>query len=257
MRDIDNLKKIAVLIDADNAQMSKLKLVMDEISSHGHIITKRAYGDWANPTLKNWSKTLNDLAIRPEQQFAYTKGKNATDSAMIIDAMDLLYTDKYDAFALVSSDSDFTRLAVRLKESEIFVFGVGESKTPSSFRNACDDFILTENLEEVIKPLAKIKQKVVKKNENTAKPGTGEYDEVIQFLLMAHEKYEEEDGWCNVSSAGAYIKRVKTDFDVRTYKVRKLPELIERLSDVFEVTKFAGKGTVKIIAYRPLKLEKK
>ncbi len=251
MRDIDNLKKIAVLIDAENAQMSKLKLVLDELSSHGHILTKRAYGDWVHPKLKNWSKTINDLAIRPEQQFAYTKGKNATDSAMIIDAMDLLYTDKYDAFALVSSDSDFTRLAVRLKESEIFVFGVGEEKTPSSFRNACDDFILTENL-ELEQPVQEVKKKVNNKVVVKKQDGS-DYEEVIQFLMKAHEKYEDEDGWCNVASAGVYIKRVKSDFDVRTYKVKKLPELIKKLSDTFELTKFSGKGTVKIVAYRPKK----
>ncbi len=248
MRDIENLKKIAVLIDADNAQMSKLKLVIDEISSHGHIITKRAYGDWANPVLKNWSQTLNDLAIQPVQQFAFTKGKNATDSAMIIDAMDLLYTNKYDAFAIISSDSDFTRLAVRLKESEIFVFGVGEEKTPSSFRNACDDFVLTENLSEPDKNIKESKKKNIK-NRNVGRES--KYDEVTQFLLKAHEKYEDENGWCNVASAGTYIKRMKSDFDVRTYGVNKLPELIEILSDKFEMTKFDGKGTVKIIAYKP------
>lgn len=253
MRDIDNLKKIAVLIDAENAQMSKLKLILDEISSHGHILTKRAYGDWAHPKLKNWSKPMNDLAISPVQQFAYTKGKNASDSAMIIDAMDLLYTDKYDAFALVSSDSDFTRLAVRLKESEIFVFGVGEEKTPSSFRNACDDFILTENI-ETEKTIEETKVRKTRTN-NFKSYGKGEYDEVIHFLMRAHEKYEDEDGWCNVSSAGVYIKRLKSDFDVRTYKVTKLPELIRKLSDVFELTKFSGKGTVKIVAYRPKREE--
>jgi uncharacterized LabA/DUF88 family protein len=133
MKDIGELKKIAVLIDAENAQLSKLKLVLSEISTHGHVIVKKAYGDWANPVLKNWKDELNELAIQPVQQFSYTTGKNATDAAMIIDAMDLLYTEKYDAFVLVSSDSDFTKLASRLRESEIFVFGVGERGTKGCY----------------------------------------------------------------------------------------------------------------------------
>ena len=146
MKNISEEKRIVVLIDADNAQQSKLELILAELSTHGHIIVKRAYGDWSSSYLKNWKESLNELAIQPIQQFAYTTGKNSTDASMIIDAMDLLYTQKFDAFALVSSDSDFTKLASRLKESEIYVFGFGEHKTPLSFRNACDDFIFTENL---------------------------------------------------------------------------------------------------------------
>ena len=146
MKDLDVHKKVAVLIDADNAQLAKLSPILDEISAHGHVLINRAYGDWSAETLKNWKKPLNELAIQPIQQFAYTTGKNSTDASMIIDAMDLLYSDRIDAFALVSSDSDLTKLASRLRESEKFVFGVGEKKTPVSFRNACDDFIFTENL---------------------------------------------------------------------------------------------------------------
>jgi uncharacterized protein (TIGR00288 family) len=147
MKDLDEQKKIAVLIDADNAQHSRIKAVLAEISTHGHIITKRAYGDWSSSNLKSWKTILNEYSIQPVQQFAYTTGKNSTDASMIIDAMDLLYTGKYDSFVLVSSDSDFTKLASRLREAEKFVFGVGEAKTPAAFRNACDDFILVENLE--------------------------------------------------------------------------------------------------------------
>jgi uncharacterized protein (TIGR00288 family) len=146
MKDLNDHKKIAVLVDADNAQHSKMKHILEEVSAHGHVVVKRAYGDWSSDYLKNWKNSLNELAIQPIQQFAYTIGKNATDASMIIDTMDLLYSNKFDAFALVSSDSDFTKLASRLRESEIFVFGVGEKKTPISFRNACDDFIFTENL---------------------------------------------------------------------------------------------------------------
>ena len=127
-----------MLIDADNAQLGKVPLVIEELSSRGHVVIKRAYGDWSVDTLKNWKTKLNELAIQPVQQFAYTKGKNATDASMIIDAMDLLYSRKFDAFALISSDSDFTKLASRLREDEIYVFGVGENKTPISFRSAWD-----------------------------------------------------------------------------------------------------------------------
>jgi uncharacterized LabA/DUF88 family protein len=151
MKDIDEQKKIAVLIDADNAQHSRIKAVLAEISTHGHIITKRAYGDWSSSNLRSWKTILNEYSIQPVQQFAYTTGKNSTDASMIIDAMDLLYTGKYDSFVLVSSDSDFTKLASRLREAEKFVFGVGEAKTPAAFRNACDDFILVENLERETK----------------------------------------------------------------------------------------------------------
>ena len=136
LKDLEQHKKIAVLIDADNAQLTKLPLIIEELSSHGHVVVKRAYGDWSIDSLKNWKTVLNELAIQPIQQFAYTKGKNATDASMIIDAMDLLYSSKFDAFALVSSDSDFTKLASRLREAEIYVFGFGEKKTPVSFRSA-------------------------------------------------------------------------------------------------------------------------
>jgi len=246
MRDIEELKKIAVLIDADNAQKSKIKFILEEISTHGHIITKRAYGDWSHETLKNWKKDLNELAIQPIQQFAYTTGKNATDSAMIIDAMDLLYTGKFDAFVVISSDSDFTKLATRLRESEIFVFGVGEAKTPISFRNACDDFILTENLGE---PKLVAKEQKTKGKAKTKKVTLN--DEIVTLLNKSHEKYQDDDGWVNVSSAGTYIKRVKPDFDARTYGATNLPALIKSLDANFEMKKYKGKGTVYIIAYKP------
>ncbi len=245
MRDIDEMKKIAVLIDADNAQLSKLKSILEEVSTHGHIIIKRAYGDWSSELLKNWKRELNELAIEPIQQFAYTTGKNATDAAMIIDAMDLLYTDKFDAFVLVSSDSDFTKLASRLRESEIVVFGVGEEKTPISFRNACDDFILTEYLNHEPEDITAARVK------NRYK--TFDMNEVKTLLNKAYERYQDEDGWINVSSAGTYIKRVKPDFDSRSYGFSKLPELIKSLKDDYEVKKYKGKGTVYIIAYRPIK----
>ncbi|PMR67098.1 NYN domain-containing protein [Halomonas heilongjiangensis] len=244
MKDLDEHKKIAVLIDADNAQCSKMKSILDEVSAHGHVVIKRAYGDWSSDYLKNWKTTLNELAIQPVQQFSYTTGKNSTDASMIIDAMDLLYSTKYDAFALVSSDSDFTKLASRLRESEIFVFGVGEKKTPVSFRNACDDFVYTENLGS--EPVAEVKVSI-----SADKPAAVDPKELVPVLTKAWEQYQDEDGWANVAPAGSFVKRAAPDFDPRTYGATKLPEIIKILSKNFEMTKFKGKGTVNIVAYRP------
>ena len=243
MKNLDEHKKIALLIDADNAQHSKIKAIMDEISAHGHLVIKRAYGDWSSDYLKNWKQSLNELAIQPIQQFAYTTGKNSTDASMIIDAMDLLYSNKFDAFALVSSDSDFTKLASRLRESEIFVFGVGEKKTPTSFRNACDDFIFTENLGGL--PVSAQSAESIPLKESTSAA------ELSPLLMKAWEQYQDEDGWANVSSAGSLLKRSKPDFDPRTYGLTKLSEIIASLKKEFEIKKHKGKGTADIFSYRP------
>lgn len=243
MKDLNGHKKIAVLIDADNAQYSKVKPILDEIAAHGHIVIKRAYGDWSSEYLKNWKQSLNELAIQPIQQFAYTTGKNSTDASMIIDAMDLLYSNKFDAFVLVSSDSDFTKLAARLRESEIFVFGVGEKKTPISFRNACDDFIFTENLNSESISTTTVPQplpsEVIKASE------------LVPLLKKAWEQYQDDDGWANVAAAGSLVKRSKPDFDPRSYGVTKLPEIIQSLSKEFEMKKYKGKGTVNVVAFKP------
>lgn len=243
MKDLDVHKKIAVLIDADNAQLSKLKAILDEISAHGHVLIKRAYGDWSIDQLKNWKQTLNELAIQPIQQFAYTTGKNSTDASMIIDSMDLLYSDRFDAFALVSSDSDFTKLASRLRESEKFVFGVGEKKTPISFRNACDDFIYTENLDAADE---------VKKDDKAALvEETNSMKEIVPILVKAWEQFQDDDGWVNAGAAGNFLKRAKPDFDPRTYGAKKVTEVIAGLSSIFEMSKQQGKGTTQVILYRP------
>ncbi|MDD4778681.1 MAG: NYN domain-containing protein [Fermentimonas sp.] len=257
MKNLDELKKIAILIDAENAQLTKLKGILAEISTHGHIIVKRAYGDWANPCLKNWKDDLNELAIQPIQQFSYTSGKNATDAAMIIDAMDLLYQDKYDAFALVSSDSDFTKLAARLRESEIFVFGVGEKKTPKSFRNACDDFILTENIDKDSTPDESIEMELdALISEGNSKGEDKEVNledpmkSVENLLDLACEKYAENDGWVNAASAGSFVKRSMSDFDPRTFGFKKFTDLISSLPEKYETTKDQSKGSVGVVYYR-------
>ncbi|MGL4605608.1 MAG: NYN domain-containing protein [Iodobacter sp.] len=259
MKDFTDHKKIVVLIDADNAQHSKIKTVLNEISTHGHVISKRAYGDWSSPHLKNWKSILNELAIQPVQQFSYTTGKNSTDAALIIDAMDLLFTAKYDAFVIISSDSDFTKLASRLRESEIYVFGVGEKKTPVPFRNSCDNFIFTENLGDSTLPLP---SEHIKKASAAITPEEIPQD-IIDILLSGWQQFKDDElvsghsefkghdnNWANVAGVGNLLKRIKPDFDPRTYGVSKIPELIEKI-DLFEMTKFKGKGRVHIIAYRP------
>ncbi len=260
-------KSIAVLIDADNTPGKKLKLILQEIAVHGHIITKRAYGDFSSEHLKNWKRDLNDNAIIPIQQFAYTQGKNSSDSAMIIDAMDLLYTDKYDSIALVTSDSDFTKLATRLRESQIYVFGVGQKKTPPSFVNACDDFIYIENLTddedddeaEEKADDAKPKHKVTKVRSAFFRKSPGDkmtdrqFRKIFKLLTNAYEKYAAEDGWADVSAAGNFFKRQDPGFDTLDYGFRKLSDLILYLKDDFELQKLPSERNSRYarMQYRP------
>lgn len=258
----DGFSKIAVLIDADNTQRSKLKAVFDEISTHGRIVVKKAYGDWKSPQLKHWEDDIKQLAINPQQQHAYVTGKNATDIALIIDAMDLLYTGIYDAFVIVSSDSDFTPLAIRLRESGVYVLGVGEEQTPVSFRNSCDEFIFTKYLVEAAAPAAAdpVEETASHSAEPViilpaeAEPVIAQPDDIHALLKLACEKYQNESGFCNVASAGHYIKRARPDFDIRNYGVTKLPAFLEKYPDRYELAKIRGKGKSKtpILAYRYL-----
>tara|TARA_R110001583_G_C5647501_1_gene408404 strand:- start:1412 stop:2125 length:714 start_codon:yes stop_codon:yes gene_type:complete len=229
MKDLDQHKKIAVLIDADNAQRTKVKHIMDELSAHGHIVVKRAYADWSSENLKNWRTTINELAIQPCQQFAYTTGKNSTDGAMIIDAMDLLYSDRFDAFAIVSSDSDFTSLASRLKQSEIYVFGFGEKKTPISFRNACDDFIFTEILGDT---------------PDSNHVDNPELNQIKKLLIKAWREHSDDEGWMNMGLAGSLLKRQRPDFDPRTFGKTSFKEFMMALGSGITVEKKQrGNGT--------------
>ena len=232
---MDNLQKIVILIDADNTQLSKLEAVMREISTHGRIVVKRAYGNWKKMTLKHWEYELKRLAIKAEQQFDYVSGKNATDMALVIDTVELLNKDIYDAFVIVASDSDYTPLAIKLHESGVYVIGVGEKRTPEAFRNACDEFVFLENLDRDEK-------------ENSY----SNFEEIHRLLRIASDKYQDDDGFVNVSSAGTIIKRAKPDFDSRTYGFVKLPELLEAFPEKYEIKKYPGKGTVTIIAYKCL-----
>lgn len=224
-------RKLAVLIDSENTPHSTLSLIIEELSSYGQIIVKRAYGDFSSDQLKNWKKPLNELAIQPRQQFAYTSGKNSTDALMIIDTMDLLYSERFDAIALVSSDSDFTSLATRLRESEVHVIGVGKAMTPLSFKNACNDFIAIENLNET--------EKV---SDDSAVQYNELERELWRLMHQAWQNYRDESGWANLGEVGKYLKRMKPDFDPRNYGLKKLSDFFEKYSDRYKVTTPKGSG---------------
>ncbi len=243
---MENLHKIVVLIDADNTQLSKMDKVMREISTYGRIIVKRAYGNWKKENLKNWEDEVKRLAIKAVQQFDYVTGKNVTDMAMVIDAVDLLHTGIYDAFVIVASDSDYTPIAIKLHESGVYVIGVGEKKTPEAFRNSCDEFIYLENLTEKEPPEVDNTNVEYKEDSDT------NINEIHSLLKIAFEKYQDDDGYVNVSSAGTFIKRTKPDFDLRSYGYFKLPDLIEDYPDKYQIKRYKGKGTVTIVAYRCL-----
>ena len=252
---MENFQKIAVLIDADNTQLSKLEAVLHEVSAYGRIVVKKAYGNWRKDSLKNWEPELKRLAIRAEQQFDYVAGKNTTDIAMVIGAMDLLHNNMYDALVLVSSDSDFTPLAIRLRESGLYIIGAGVTTTPESFKNACDDFILIDYLSKADEKPAAAEHAAPEPTPEPApepepkKPNIGE---IHNLLHIASEKYQDADGFVNVSSSGLYIKRVKPDFNVRAYGYSKLPELLAAFPNKYQIKRYEGKGGATIIAYKCL-----
>ena len=234
--------KLAVLIDADNAQPGVVDGLLAEIANYGTANVKRIYGDWTAPGLKGWKDVLLQHSIQPMQQFAYTKGKNATDSAMIIDAMDLLYTGKFDGFCIVSSDSDFTKLASRIREAGLLVYGFGEKKTPAAFVSACDKFIYTEVLRAKIDE----SEAIVRKTTNELKQDT----RLISLLRNAIEASSDESGWAKLSPVGSNIAKQSPDFDPRNYGYAKLSGLIvaTKLFDVEE--RPAGEGKPKTIYVR-------
>ena len=251
---MNELQKIAVVIDADNTQLSKIGAVLREISTHGRIVVKRAYGNWRKEGLKNWEPEIKRLAIKAEQQFDYVSGKNATDMALVIDTIELLYSNIYDAFVIVSSDSDYTPLAIKLHESGVYVMGVGEKKTPESFRNACDEFLFLENISATtaeIVPVAEATKAAEPDNTNDdITDDSTDINEIHDLLRKAFDTYQEDDGYVNVSQAGYFIKRAKPDFDCRSFGYTKLPQLLEAFPDKYEVSRYPGKGTVTIVGYK-------
>jgi uncharacterized LabA/DUF88 family protein len=249
MREKNDLN-LAVLIDADNIPYANIKGMLGEIAKLGTPSIKRIYGDWTKPTMVGWKRALLEHAIAPVQQYSYTVGKNATDSAMIIDAMDILHSDKVDGFCLVSSDSDFTRLATRLRESGMLVIGIGEKKTPNPFIVACDKFIYIEII------AAKTSPKEVTKTTSTATPAPkNEIDsmdnEFIELVKSSIEDLEDDDGWASLAAVGGLINKKKPDFDPRNYGFSKLTPLIKSLKAYVDVDeREVGKTHIKHIYVR-------
>ena len=210
-------KRLAVLIDADNAQPLITEGLMAEVAKYGVASVKRIYGDWTTPSLSGWKSVLLEHSIQPVQQFRYTVGKNATDSAMIIDAMDLLYTKRFEGFCLVSSDSDFTRLASRIREEGLLVYGLGEKKTPKAFVSACDKFIFTEVLRSQENTELAVKPKTANQLKRDAK--------LVALLRSALEAASDEGGWAHLGAVGSNIAKQAPEFDPRNYGFSKLGEL--------------------------------
>lgn len=222
---------LAVLIDGDNIPSAYVKEMMEEIAKHGNPTIKRIYGDWTKPHLAKWKNVLLENAINPIQQYGYTQGKNATDSAMIIDAMDILYSNKVDGFCLVSSDSDFTRLATRLREAGMKVIGLGEKKTPDPFIVACDRFIYIE----ILKDKDKDPETESKKGKSSKKSNLDKITpKVIRLIASTISDVADEDGWAFLGDVGSLLQKKQPNFDSRNYGFQKLTPMINSI-DKFEI----------------------
>lgn len=230
---MENDRKIAVLIDADNVSEKYIKYIFDEISNHGIPTYKRIYGDWTKPQLASWKNVLLNYSITPIQQYSYTTGKNATDAALIIDAMDILYSHNVNGFCIVSSDSDFTRLAARLREAGMYVVGMGEKKTPTPFIAACEKFKYLEVLAVPAIPEQNgTPQSIVK--QETLKEGITSIEELIQTIKVIVTESSDEDGWVFLGEVGNKLNKRYPDFDTRNYGHAKLTPLIMSLKQ-FEI----------------------
>ena len=216
-----------MLIDGDNAQASLLEQMIAEVNKYGVVTIRRVYGDWTEPQMKSWKEALHVSALQPFQQFRYTTGKNATDSAMIIDAMDILYTAGVDGFCIVSSDSDYTRLATRIREKNLFVMGIGKATTPRAFVNACDVFVYTENL-TTEQPLPKSAPAGGKQSKpaNATAPEQDALLSVESLFQTAFDQAVQDNGWAQLSTVGTKLRQLDPAFDPRTYGYRTLSLLV-------------------------------
>lgn len=228
---------MAMLIDGDNAQPSLIVKLLAEAGKYGAPTIRRIYGDWTTPQMNGWKECLNNHAIQPIQQFRYTVGKNATDSALIIDAMDLLHSELVDGFCIVSSDSDYTRLATRIREEGIFVMGIGQRKTPKPFVNACNVFIFTENLTDDIddRKIAEA-EKVGENGSGTNKPNP------VPLLKEAFVMAVDEEGWAHLGMMGTNLRQLDPSFDPRTFGYGQLLQLIKAHKELFTIRKEDDKG---------------
>lgn len=214
--------RIAMLIDGDNAQASLLEQILAETAKYGTVTTRRIYGDWTTPNMGSWKDSLHTYAVQPAQQFRYTTGKNATDSALIIEAMDLLHGGTVGGFCIVSSDSDYTRLAMRIREQGLFAMGIGRSNTPKSFVNACEVFVYTENL--------------APQPDQDAPSPKADVPDWTKTASQAIELAAMDDGWALLAAVGTQLRKLDSAFDPRTYGHTQLSSLIKSNPDVFETT---------------------
>lgn len=224
---MDNEKRLAVLIDADNVSQKYIKYILDEVANHGTPTYKRIYGDWTKPQLGPWKEILLEYSITPIQQYGYTSGKNATDSALIIDAMDILYSNSVDGFCLVSSDSDFTRLAARLREAGMYVVGMGEKKTPRPFIVACEKFKYLEALSsDVISEAVEESPTSKKQKVKPAPPVNDDMKKLAKTIRSIVNEISDEDGWAFMGDVGNRLSKRHPDFDTRNYGFAKLTPLV-------------------------------
>jgi len=235
MNSSDQQKVFAVLIDADNTSPAVVEPLFAEIAKYGVAMVKRIYGDWTSPQLKGWKAVLLEYAIQPIQQFSYTKGKNATDSALIIDAMDLLYAKRFDGFCIVASDSDYTRLASRIREEGVTVYGFGERKTPSPMVTACDKFIYTEILTQPEQDTADTSVDVKALKGDT---------HLVRLLRESVDAVADEDGWAYLGSVGQQLSKQSPSFDARNYGYSKLGALVRAIG-LFEIDERSAEGSPK------------
>jgi uncharacterized LabA/DUF88 family protein len=247
---MDTTRRLALLIDGDNAQAALLPQMLTEVNKYGMATIRRVYGDWTEPQMKGWKEALNVYALQLVQQFRYTKGKNATDSALIIDAMDILYTAGIDGFCLVSSDSDFTRLATRIREKNLFVMGIGKESTPRPFVDACNVFVYTENLLKSAEPL----------DESAARPALEQaHDKALsskdtrtlkKLLNAAFELAVQDDGWATLAAMGSFLRQLDPAFDPRTYGHNQLSQLVDAHPKIIEVKKVQSTGNTTVYYVR-------
>ncbi|HVP89840.1 MAG TPA: NYN domain-containing protein [Terriglobales bacterium] len=242
----DKTRKLALLIDGDNAQPSLVNQILAEAGKYGLVTIRRIYGDWTTTSMGGWKAALHDSAIQPIQQFRYTIGKNATDSAMIIDAMDILHDHLVDGFCIVSSDSDYTRLATRVREAGFFVMGIGKRSTPKAFVNGCNIFIYTENLvprerESRRRDRGGAPRKGGGKETREPREDREEHEEKgrkfdpVPLLRAAFDMAVHEDGWANLGELGFYLRQLDPGFDPRTYGFKQLSQLIKSQPGLFEI----------------------
>jgi NYN domain/OST-HTH/LOTUS domain len=269
----DGQRRLVVLIDADNAQPSVIEGLLAEVAKYGVASVKRIYGDFTSTRLTQWKQVLLKHSINPVQQFTYTSGKNATDSSLIIDAMDLMYTARFDGVCLVSSDSDFTRLAQRMREEGLIVYGFGERKTPDAFVQACDKFIYTEVLRADVAPSAPTPTKSARPAKTPAKVAEGTLEAKptatapppkaapkatalplpLELLRRAIEEASDEQGWAHLGTVGSYLTKIRPDFDPRLYGHKKLSDLLKRHPNHFVVEeRGGGAGGGKVFFVRAL-----